>query len=229
MLPSFYRAIDELVGEDEPSNSSPSIDHNTDELPFSALGGRRFEILGYLLEIDDANEADTVTLVQASADKGRDILVHTNETLVRIIQCKNLLKKAGKSDLLQELVKLLLFDETESFLPDTPVEYELWAPRGFAASTDTLITEWSSTLNDADVLNAFQKVTSNYKTLEQFRWEASQQPHQFHVATALGLQSPRGTDRVLIPEQIQLQQIARIVARPARLRRPALEAQRGHL
>jgi hypothetical protein len=50
MLPSFYRSIGELVGEDEPSNSTPSIDHNTDELPFSALGGRRFEVLGYLLE-----------------------------------------------------------------------------------------------------------------------------------------------------------------------------------
>jgi hypothetical protein len=34
MLPSFYHPIDELIGEDEPSNSSPSVDHNTDELPF---------------------------------------------------------------------------------------------------------------------------------------------------------------------------------------------------
>ena len=171
MLPSFYRLIDELVGEDEPSNSTPSIDHNTDELPFSALGGRRFEILGYLLEIDDADEVETVTLVQSSADKGRDILVHKNGTLARIIQCKNLLKKVGKSDLLQELAKLLLNDETESFLPDTSVLYELWAPRGFAESADTLIAEWPNKLDDADVLSAFQKVTSTYKTLEHFRWE----------------------------------------------------------
>src|ERR1700744_3100894 len=119
MLPSFYRPIDELVGEDEPSNSTPSLDHNADELPFSALGGRRFEILGYLLEIDDAGENDSVTLVQASADKGRDILVHQKGVLTRIVQCKNLLKKVGKSDLLQELVKLLLYNEAESFLPAT--------------------------------------------------------------------------------------------------------------
>lgn len=32
-----------------------------DELPFSALSGRRFEILGYLLEIDDADENASVT------------------------------------------------------------------------------------------------------------------------------------------------------------------------
>lgn len=171
MLPSFYRPIDELVGEDEPSNSTPSIDHNTDELPFSALGGRRFEILGYLLETDSADEIDTVTLVQSSADKGRDILVHQNGTLVRIIQCKNLLKKVGKSDLLHELVKLLLNDETESFLPKTSVLYELWAPRGFTESVDTLMAEWPSKLDDADVLSAFQRVTSTYKTLEHFRWE----------------------------------------------------------
>src|ERR1035437_1038660 len=132
MLPSFYRPIDELVGEDEPSNSTPSIDHNTDELPFSALGGRRFEILGYLLEIDDADEIESVTLVQSSADKGRAILVPHNGTLARIIQCKNLLQKVTKSDLLHELVKLPLFDEIEPFLPATPVLYELWAPRGFS-------------------------------------------------------------------------------------------------
>jgi tetratricopeptide (TPR) repeat protein len=171
MLPSFYRPIDELVGEDEPSNSTPCIDHNTDELPFSALSGRRFEILGYLLEIDDAGEIDTVTLVQSSADKGRDILVHQNGALARIIQCKNQLKKVGKSDLLHELVKLLLNNETESFLPDTSVLYELWAPRGFAESADTLVAEWPNKLDDADVLSAFQKVTSTYTTLEYFRWE----------------------------------------------------------
>lgn len=171
MLPSFYRPIDELVGEDEPSNSTPSLDHNADELPFSALGGRRFEILGYLLEIDDAGENDSVTLVQASADKGRDILVHQNGVLTRIVQCKNLLKRVGKSDLLQELVKLLLYNEAESFLPATTVLYEILAPRGFAESADTLIAEWPNKLEDADVLAAFQKVTSTYKTLEHHRWE----------------------------------------------------------
>jgi hypothetical protein len=115
------RSIVEFVGEDAPSNSTPSIDHNTAELPFSALGGRRFEILGYLLEIDHAQEIETVTLVQSSADKGRDILVHQNGTLVRMIQCKNLLKKVGKSDLLQELIKLLLNNEVE--LPDGPLKW----------------------------------------------------------------------------------------------------------
>jgi tetratricopeptide (TPR) repeat protein len=177
MLPSFYQPIEELIGEDAPSNSTPSIDHNADELPFSALGGRRFEILGYLLEIDDAQEIETVTvtLVQSSADKGRDILVHQNGTLVRIIQCKNLLKKVGRSDLLQELIKLLLNNEVESFLPGSSVLYELWAPRGFTESADTLVAEWPNKLDDADVLSAFQKVTSTYKTLEHFRWETTGQ------------------------------------------------------
>jgi len=171
MLPSFYQQIDELVGEDEPSNSPQSIDHNTDELPFSALGGRRFEVLGYLLEIDGADETHTVTLIQASGDKGRDLLVHKDGTLIRVIQCKNLLKKVGRPDILQELVKLLLFNEVESFLPVTPVLYELWAPRGFTEPADTLIAEWPNKLDEADVLSAFQKVTSTYKTLEHFRWE----------------------------------------------------------
>ena len=102
-LPSIYQQVDTLVGEDEPSNSTPSIDHNTDELPFSSLGGRRFEILAYLLELDGADEVYTVTLVQASGDKGRDLLVHKDGVLIRVIQCKNLLKKVGRSDFFRNL------------------------------------------------------------------------------------------------------------------------------
>ena len=70
-------------------------------------------------------------------------------------------KIIGKSDLLRELVKLLLNDATESFLPNTSALYELWAPRGFAESADMLIAEWPNKLDDADVLSAFQKVTSS--------------------------------------------------------------------
>src|ERR1039458_5416211 len=170
-LPSFFLQIDQLAGEDEPSSSVPSIDHNADELPFSALSGRRFEILGFLLEIDDATESDIVTLVQASGDKGRDILVHRDGTLIRVIQCKNQLKKVGTLALLEELVKLVLFDEVGSFLPSTKLRYELWAPRGFTEKADTLIAEWPNRLEDAEVLKAFQVVTSTFKTLEDFRWE----------------------------------------------------------
>jgi tetratricopeptide (TPR) repeat protein len=172
LLPSFYQQVDVLVGEDEPSNSLPSIDHNTDELPFSSLGGRRFEILAYLLELDGADEVYTVTLVQASGDKGRDLLVHRDGVLTRVIQCKNLLKKVGKPDLFLELVKLLLFDETEAFLPKTPITYELWAPRGFTEKADTLIAEWPNNVDAGEVLSAFQKVTSSYTTLEHFRWDS---------------------------------------------------------
>ena len=129
-LPHFFASVETLVGEDEPSNAKPSLDHGTDELPFNSLGGRRFEILGYLLELEDADEEILVTLVQAAGDKGRDLLIHQNSVLTRIVQCKNLLKKVGRPELLVELIKLLLFNEVEAFLPQSPLLYEIWAPRG---------------------------------------------------------------------------------------------------
>lgn len=169
-LPDFFVSVETLVGEDEPSNATPSLDHGTDELPFNALGGRRFEILGYLLELEDADE-EIVTLVQAASDKGRDLLVHHHGFLARVIQCKNLLKKLGKLDLLVELVKLLLFNEVETFLPQSSLLYEVWAPRGLTERADALIAEWPNGLETNEVLMAFQKVTATYKTLEHFRWD----------------------------------------------------------
>jgi len=170
-FPHFLASVETLVGEDEPSNAKPSLDHGTDELPFNSLGGRRFEILGYLLELENADEEIVVTLVQAAGDKGRDLLVHLNGVLTRIVQCKNLLKKVGRPDLLVELVKLLLFNEVETFLPQSPLLYEIWAPRGLTERADALIAEWPNGLETGEVLAAFQKVTATYKTLEHFRWE----------------------------------------------------------
>ena len=43
--------------------------------------------------------------------------------------------------------------------------------------------------------------------------QTPQKPHQLHVAAALRLQPPRGPHLVQISVQVQLQQIARIVAR----------------
>ena len=170
-LPDFFFSVEGLAGEDEPSNAKPSLDHGTDELPFNSLGGRRFEILGYLLELEDANEEVVVTLVQAGGDKGRDLLVHCNGVLVRIVQCKNLLKKFGRPDLLVEVVKLLLFNEVETFLPHSPLFYEVWAPRGLTGRADALVAEWPNGLETSEILAAFQKVTATYKTLEHFRWD----------------------------------------------------------
>lgn len=170
-LPNFFVSLETLLGDDEPSNTTPSLDHGTDELPFNSLGGRRFEVLGYLLELEDADEEVVVTLVQATGDKGRDLLVHCNGVLARVVQCKNLLKKLGRPDLLVELVKLLLFNEVETFLPQSPLLYEIWAPRGLTERADALIAEWPNGLETSEVLAAFQKVTATYKTLEHLRWD----------------------------------------------------------
>ena len=88
-----------------------------------------------------------------------------------------------------------------------------WPPRG------TWCRRWQSTPADQPAasrgLDQFRSCRRHRLAVDppefgdrlMVRIQSSQQPHQFHVATALGLQSPRGTDRVLIPEQIQIKSL----------------------
>jgi hypothetical protein len=170
-LPDFFVSVRMLVGGDEPSSAPPSLDHGADEMPFNSLRGRRFEILACLLELEETNEESVVTLAQAAGDKGRGLLVHCKGVLARIIQCKNLLEKLGRPDLLMELVNLLLFNKVETFLEELRLPYEGWGPRGLTDRADAMIAEWPNGLVTSEVLAAFQKVTATHNTLEHFRWD----------------------------------------------------------
>lgn len=170
-IPKFYEQVPEDEIECDIQDGHKSQDYNADELPFHSLGGRRFEVLSYLLEVAGENESRKVTLVKASGDKGRDLLWHQNGVLSRIIQCKNLKNRFSRPELISELVKLILFDRLSPFLPSSGVTYEIWAPFGLTEQADALISEWPLGLTTEEVLTAFQKTTSVYKTLGAFRWE----------------------------------------------------------
>src|SRR5438874_6010471 len=124
--PSFYQQISapELTAEANQATSLPKA-NNADLLPFHLLGGRRFEILTYLYFLDAPPEENAaITLVKSSGDKGRDVLIHCNGSLRKIIQCKALEDPRSRPALVRELVKLALFNRLENFLPEAVIEYE---------------------------------------------------------------------------------------------------------
>jgi hypothetical protein len=125
---SYYAPEQEEVIESElnlPALKPPA--YSADELPFTQFGGRRFEILTYLIKQEEA-DGDVVTLVKSSNDKGRDVLVHCGGKLHVVIQCKNLSHRFGPPDLWDELLKLVMHDAREGFIPEDGIVYELRAP-----------------------------------------------------------------------------------------------------
>ena len=170
-VPSYYddekkEALDKEINQD----SARADDHNADQLPFSQLGGRRFEILTYLLKRKEFPRA-VVTLVKSSGDRGRDILVHEEGVLQSVVQCKNLDHKFARPDLLKELVKFALHDHLEHFISETGVQYELWVPAGLTEPAANLVANWPREVPEKELRNAFERVTSQFKSLEQLAWD----------------------------------------------------------
>ena len=115
--PSYYEEIpaNEAVREASESVKKASAG-GVDLLPFRELGGRRFEILAYLMLLNPpAADGLIVRLVKASSDKGRDVITHLNGKLRSVIQCKALDEPFTRPALVRELVKLAVFDYLKVF------------------------------------------------------------------------------------------------------------------
>ena len=170
-IPSFYepqpddevrREIDEITGRPK--------DYNADQLPFNQLGGRRFEVLAYLLKRDESPDS-YVTLVKSSGDRGRDVLVHSTGVLNTVIQCKNLDHRFSLSELWEELVKLLLHDYRERFIPDQGILYELWVPGGLTEPAENFVATWPFATSQEEIRKAFDNVVRKYKSLSSLEFE----------------------------------------------------------
>lgn len=173
-LPNFYESIPENKIHTEANQ--PVIhpkDNNTEILPFASLGGRRFEILSYLLLRSDPRYEDAhITLVKTSGDEGRDLLVHRDGKLTSVIQCKNLEKPLDKPALIRELVKLALHEYRTPIIERHILEYQIWATGGFTAPSDNFIATWiSNGWSLADIQKAFSSVTKQYKAFSGLSWE----------------------------------------------------------
>ena len=172
-IPSYYSTLPERAALREANESTTRPrDHSVDCLPFSALGGRRFEILSYLLAVSLNPEPDlAVTLVKASGDQGRDVLVHRQGVLQTVIQCKNLEAPFTRPALIRELVKFALHDRLEHFVPDVGCVYEVWAPAGFTQPADSLFSDWPNGLDETEVRDAFLACRRSYAAFEGLEWD----------------------------------------------------------
>lgn len=177
-LPSFYDLVtDNELAADEITESEklPDPDGET-TLPFTPLGGPRFEILTYhLLSGDPLNPQVKVILVKSSGDQGRDVLLYADGKLQTIVQCKNLSTPVTKPQLLRELVKLVLHDIRTPFIPESGVRYEIWAPGGLFGTAEELLARWPTHLTDDDAKVAFDAVTEEYDKLKEFNWDESKE------------------------------------------------------
>jgi hypothetical protein len=166
-FPGFNLVSDPDLKQELDEAGSPPLDHNQDLLPFDSLGGRRFEILAYRLKSVLATEQGrTVTLVQSSADRGRDVLVYERSKLAEIVQCKNQLQKLTRPQVLHELVKLALHSSRDpDVLGNAKVRYEIWCTGDFTEPAALFLDTWPSSWNEQSVKPIFDEVVANYAEL----------------------------------------------------------------
>jgi tetratricopeptide (TPR) repeat protein/DNA-binding PadR family transcriptional regulator len=171
-IPSFYTAeLDEDVfSEMEQRPADKPTPFNKDHLPFLQLGGRGFEILTFLLKQAEEHKGAVLTLVKASRDGGRDVLVHVDGRLRDVIQCKNLENRFSQPSLLEELVKFVLYDYTERYIPDDGITYEFWVPGALTDQADRWLTEFPHSLTDEELRKAFDHVVLANKSLGSLEW-----------------------------------------------------------
>jgi tetratricopeptide (TPR) repeat protein len=170
-MPTFLEAEKAAELEEEINNNVGRIaDRNADELPFGQLGGRRFEVMTYLIKKEESPNA-VVTLVKASGDQGRDVLVHEDGLLRVVVQCKNLDYKFPLPELLEELLKFVLHDYRERYIPSGGILYELWAPKGLTGPADNLVANWPHSIQQKELRQAFDSVIRSYKALASLVWE----------------------------------------------------------
>jgi len=171
-VPSFYwlESDDDVLDEIEQSTADKPAPFNKEQLPFLQLGARRFEILTYLLKQGEEPKGAVITLVKASRDAGRDVLVHVGGLLRVVVQCKNLENRFPQPSLLEELVKFVLYDYLERYIPESGITYELWAPGGLTEPADRWLAEFPNLLTDAELRAAFDSVVLANKTLSSMEW-----------------------------------------------------------
>jgi acetolactate synthase small subunit len=172
-LPYFYTSIlaAEVDAELEQNVTLPSYS-SVDKLGFDQIGGRRFEILSYLVLLKENTEGSHLTLVKASGDQGLDVTEHTHGQLSKVVQCKNQKDHVSGPLLARELMKLALHNLNDRFIPEAGIVYEIWAPGGFSEPAESFVADWPSSWAEEVAKSAFDDVTSEYELLKTMDWKS---------------------------------------------------------
>ena len=133
-------------------------ERDPDSLPFSALSGRRFEVLCYLLKKAQHPNQCTVSLMQGTGDKGRDVIVFKNSRAIEVIQCKNIRNRLTKTELLTELGKLALYHCHDPEVLAAQSIYEVWCPSGLSAEASEIIDTWPKRWKEHEVARVIKRL-----------------------------------------------------------------------
>jgi hypothetical protein len=182
-VPVSYYAGFEARAEVDPSVDGakpPRRPHDVggDSLPFDQLADRRFEILAYRLKSSDPTYATrTVTLMQGTGERGRDVVVYsTTGALEEILQCKLFRDRITLPDVRAELVKLALHHYLEpTILAEGRVIYELWCPPGLTEPAAELFDRWPTGWEEESVAPAVVEAKKKYRAFEGIDWATARE------------------------------------------------------
>lgn len=138
-------------------------------LPLIELDPRHFEILTYYLlceETGNESSFDSVTLLNAGADKARDILLRRG-AVTGIVQCKRRSRRIGQKDIATEILRFALHAVRDrTLLPQPGTQYQFWTASGLTEEARQLV-EGSDTEATLRKLfpNLFDDARSNHVTL----------------------------------------------------------------
>lgn len=111
-------------------------------LPLTELDPRHFEILIYYLLCEEAGSEssfDSVTLLNAGADKARDILLRRG-AVTGIVQCKRRSRRMGQKDIATEILRFALYAVRDrALLPQPDTQYQFWTASGLTEEARQLV------------------------------------------------------------------------------------------
>ena len=153
-------------------------------LPLNDLGDREFEMLVYSLieariQGDDYQGFDQIVLMKGVGERGRDCSLYRQGQVAGLVQCKKLQKKMSRPEVMEEIIKFLMFTLCEEELMPSPevFEYHLYASGGFFETAVTLLSSFSREsrvdIDSGSVARIIQSLKEKYATFRAYDEQAA--------------------------------------------------------
>jgi len=175
---------DEQIQLEIESGYKPIAFESNPLLPLSDLSDREFELLSYLLFQQEINESKhngitSIALMQGIADRGRDCLLYSQNTVCGLIQCKNYKSRLTRPLVIKEIVKFLIYSTLDkSLLPDPKnFNYIIYVSNDFTEPATLLINSFKSEIDKEisdgyidkyidDIINEYEYLSCNKDNID---------------------------------------------------------------
>lgn len=148
-------------------------------LPLNELGDREFEILVYSLieariQNKDYANFDQIALMKGVGERGRDCLLYYQGQVAGLVQCKKLQKKMSRSEVMEEIIKFLMFTLSEEDLMPSPevFEYHIYASSGYFEPAVKLLSSFKAEsrldIESGSALKIIKNLKDSYATFRAY-------------------------------------------------------------